>query len=218
MKSNKRPKRKLPIWSNLRTFYYLLLVIGIIAFPFALVISRDILFGLVASVVFNPYLLLIYIPSLCLFYIAFRNRKNICQAPKKLYKESQSLVPENKLTRLVLNIGFVVAWHRVCILIDNNNYVRSLELYWSPQYVFFIFTLLLTPILLITLFLWYKDIPNTFINAKKETKRRLKTTANSLSKSNISDADELKKYADLKDQGIITEDEFQAKKKKLLDL
>ena len=35
---------------------------------------------------------------------------------------------------------------------------------------------------------------------------------------NLSNADELKKYADLKDQGIITEDEFQAKKKKLLDL
>ena len=35
---------------------------------------------------------------------------------------------------------------------------------------------------------------------------------------NLSNADELKKYADLRDQGIITEEEFQAKKKKLLDL
>ena len=34
----------------------------------------------------------------------------------------------------------------------------------------------------------------------------------------MTNADELKKYADLKDQGIITEEEFQAKKKKLLDL
>ncbi len=33
-----------------------------------------------------------------------------------------------------------------------------------------------------------------------------------------SSADELKKYSELKDQGIITEEEFQAKKKKLLDL
>ncbi len=32
------------------------------------------------------------------------------------------------------------------------------------------------------------------------------------------DADELKKYAELRDQGIITEEEFQAKKKQLLDL
>ena len=31
-------------------------------------------------------------------------------------------------------------------------------------------------------------------------------------------ADELKKYAELRDQGIITEEEFQAKKNKLLDL
>ena len=37
-------------------------------------------------------------------------------------------------------------------------------------------------------------------------------------KPDLSNADELKKYADLKDQGIITEEEFQAKKKKLLDL
>ena len=34
----------------------------------------------------------------------------------------------------------------------------------------------------------------------------------------LSNADELKKYAELRDQGIITEVEFQAKKKKLLDL
>ena len=36
--------------------------------------------------------------------------------------------------------------------------------------------------------------------------------------TNTSNADELKKYADLRDQGIISEEEFQAKKKKLLDL
>ena len=37
-------------------------------------------------------------------------------------------------------------------------------------------------------------------------------------KPDLSNADELKKYADLRDQGIITEEEFQAKKKQLLDL
>ena len=36
--------------------------------------------------------------------------------------------------------------------------------------------------------------------------------------TNTSNADELQKYSHLKDQGIITEEEFQAKKKKLLDL
>jgi len=36
--------------------------------------------------------------------------------------------------------------------------------------------------------------------------------------TNTSNADEIKKYAELRDQGIITEEEFQSKKKKLLDL
>ena len=37
-------------------------------------------------------------------------------------------------------------------------------------------------------------------------------------KKNISEADELKKFVELKDQGIITEEEFNAKKKQILDL
>ena len=41
--------------------------------------------------------------------------------------------------------------------------------------------------------------------------------SNSKSKKKTS-ADEIKKYAKLRDKGIITEEEFQAKKKKLLDL
>ena len=45
-------------------------------------------------------------------------------------------------------------------------------------------------------------------NFKKYEPRIYRTTSN---------ADELKKYADLRDQGIISEEEFQAKKKKLLD-
>ena len=36
--------------------------------------------------------------------------------------------------------------------------------------------------------------------------------------STTSNADELKKYAELRDKGIITEEEFQSKKRKLLDL
>ena len=79
----------------------------------------------------------------------------------------------------------------------------------------------------------FRGIRNTFARAglaEKEIMRRIGSTANYLSevkkntskrrrvKSNISDADELKKYAELRDQGIITEEEFQAKKKILLDL
>ena len=41
--------------------------------------------------------------------------------------------------------------------------------------------------------------------------------SNSKSKKKTN-ADEIKKYAKLRDKGIITEEEFQAKKKKLLDL
>ncbi len=37
-------------------------------------------------------------------------------------------------------------------------------------------------------------------------------------KKNISEADELKKFAELKDQGIITEEEFNSKKRQILDL
>tara|TARA_A100001011_G_C13673630_1_gene580642 strand:+ start:48 stop:515 length:468 start_codon:yes stop_codon:yes gene_type:complete len=67
--------------------------------------------------------------------------------------------------------------------------------------------------------------------AEKEIMRRIGSTSNYLSEakkttskrrrrvnSNISDADELKKYAELRDQGIITEEEFHDKKKILLDL
>ena len=54
---------------------------------------------------------------------------------------------------------------------------------------------------------------NYLFEAKKTTSKRRRRV-----KSNISDADELKKYAELRDQGIITEKEFQAKKKILLDL
>ena len=58
-----------------------------------------------------------------------------------------------------------------------------------------------------------RSVANTFINAVK-----VKATETSVSAAPVSEADELKKYAELKDQGIITEEEFQAKKKKLLDL
>ncbi len=79
----------------------------------------------------------------------------------------------------------------------------------------------------------FGGLRNTFARAglsEKEIIRRIGSTANYLSEakkntsnrrrvtSNISDADELKKYAGLRDQGIITEEEFQAKKRQLLDL
>ncbi len=58
-----------------------------------------------------------------------------------------------------------------------------------------------------------RTVANTFINAVK-----FKSNESSSIESKSSAADELKKFADLKDQGIISDEEFQAKKKKLLDL
>ena len=77
----------------------------------------------------------------------------------------------------------------------------SYNLYWFY---------LLPPIFFITRYIWFEKSRNRIfygLFSKFESKKYIE----------ISNADELKKYADLKDQGIITEDEFQAKKKKLLD-
>ena len=150
---------------------------------------------------------------------------------KGLYKKStleRLLLPKNKFSRFAVNVGFIPVWFFIIRFIAIN------FIYLDP---FFAWTLLLLPIIFCTLFLWnekrIKNIVNTFINAgltKKAIKRIFKSTANYLSesrkvsskarrvKSNFSDADELEKYAKLRDKGIITEIEFQAKKKKLLDL
>ena len=58
-----------------------------------------------------------------------------------------------------------------------------------------------------------KTVANTFINAVK-----FKSSENSSIESKSSEADELKKFADLKEQGIITEEEFNTKKKQILGL
>ena len=190
---------------------------------------------------FAPYLLANYpylvLPVFLLIIGGFilasskRLRKVFVNIFREFYKNSRFLVPKNKLTRLVLNIGFIVVWY-ICISflsegIFDNSQTNSLlrDFYRSDIYLVLMWSLFLVPILFITQFFWledgFRDIANTFIKAgltKKDIKRRFKTTAKSLSKSNISDADELKKYADLRDQGIITEEEFQAKKKILLDL
>ena len=143
---------------------------------------------------------------------------------RETYKESRSLVPKNKLKKLVLNIGFIVGCFFVLGFTIEflEDFDRRLTVYEGTPQHYLILTLLFGGILFITQFLWlpngFRDIANTFSKAKKVTKKILKSNAKYLSKSNISDADELKKYAELRDQGIITEEEFQAKKKQLLDL
>ena len=67
---------------------------------------------------------------------------------------------------------------------------------------------------LITVDIWFKETRNrTFLGLIDKLKIKFKKYDPRISK-----ADELKKYAELRDKGIITEEEFQAKKKKLLDL
>ena len=85
-------------------------------------------------------------------------------------------------------------------------------------YLLLYLILFLIPSFFISRFIWFEKSRNRIfyglfdnfkINFKKFEPRIYTTTSN---------ADEIKKYSDLKDQGIITEEEFQAKKKKLLDL
>ncbi len=53
---------------------------------------------------------------------------------------------------------------------------------------------------------------------REEIYRRIEERKNQDNKGSSSQADELKKFADLKQQGIITEEEFNTKKKQILGL
>ena len=76
------------------------------------------------------------------------------------------------------------------------------------------FIIVLIPIFFTTRYIWFEKSRNRIFyglfNKFKKFQPRIYTTT--------SNADELKKYAELRDKGIITEEEFQSKKKKLLDL
>tara|TARA_Y100000739_G_C20442519_1_gene388528 strand:+ start:87 stop:743 length:657 start_codon:yes stop_codon:yes gene_type:complete len=200
--------------------YVLFIVLAIVSIPFWLGVAKLIIYGVVYSVIVNPYLLFIYIP---IIYLAFRYRKkNIWLAFKKKVGIKGLIFPENKSGDFVLNIFLIPVWLFLIRFIGLNVFSIVLP-FW------FALVLSLVPISLYTLSVWnekrIKEIASTLCKAglnKKEIKRRIKSSASYLSeprvKSNISSADELKKYAELRDQGIINEDEFQAKKKKLLDL
>ena len=128
------------------------------------------------------------------------------------------LLPKNKFLRLLINVVLFVAYFFVSgeitkeldlsgrdqVFIKNIGY----EGYLLLQLIIFIIF-----IFFITRYIWFEKSRNrTFyglFNKFPNLEPRIYTTT--------SNADELKKYADLRDQGIITEEEFQAKKKKLLD-
>ena len=137
------------------------------------------------------------------------------------------LLPKNKFLRLIINVFLIVGWFLNYGFITWRLYlsdydwvlkddkfifpVGDIVLFWTSHILF-----LFLPIFFITRYIWFEKSRNrTFYGLFNKFKfpnlePRIYT--------NTSNADELKKYSDLKDQGIITEEEFQAKKKKLLDL
>ena len=128
------------------------------------------------------------------------------------------IIPKNKFLRLLINVVLIVCWFIFyCYVI----WFIQREIIWflglnpfdnSSDIIGYI--LLFIPMFFITRYIWFEKSRNKifyglFNNFKKFEPRIYTTTSN---------ADELKKYAELKDKGIITEEEFKSKKKKLLDL
>ena len=130
-------------------------------------------------------------------------------------------LPKNKFLRLLINVVLIVAWYSIYslfaweLIVSGNDFVLQdllgYELYWIS-----LLLIIFVPIFFMTRYIWFEKSRNrTFYVLFNKFKfpnlePRIYTTT--------SNADELKKYSDLRDQGIITEEEFQAKKKKLLDL
>ena len=130
-------------------------------------------------------------------------------------------LPKNKFLRLLINVLLIVAWYSIYslfaweLIVSGNDFVLQdllgYELYWIS-----LLLIIFVPIFFMTRYIWFEKSRNrTFYGLFNKFKfpnlePRIYTTT--------SNADELKKYSDLKDQGIITDKEFQAKKKKLLDL
>ena len=124
-------------------------------------------------------------------------------------------LPKNKFLKLLLNIVLIIAWFFICYVVIGSiqkEFILFLRLdpYSNFSYNLYWFYLI-PPIFFITRYIWFEKSRDRIfygLFSKFEPRTYTKT----------SNADELKKYAELKDQGIITEEEFQAKKKKLLDL
>ena len=128
-------------------------------------------------------------------------------------------LPKNKFLRLLINVVLIVVWififafplNALLSILGWNEFMRWLVFRGIRIHMIIICVL---PIFFITRYIWFEKSRNRIFfglfSKLKSIEPRIYT--------NTSNADELKKYADLKDQGIITEEEFQAKKKKLLDL
>ena len=128
-------------------------------------------------------------------------------------------LPKNKFLRLLINVVLIVGWFFIFVLISN---ALLFNLTWEKLTGWLVIGGIRVPLLiicflpmfLISRYIWFEKSRDRIFyglfNKFKKFEPRIYTTT--------SNADELKKYAELRDQGIITEEEFQSKKKKLLDL
>ena len=129
-------------------------------------------------------------------------------------------LPKNKFLRLLINVVLIVVWIGSYVIVDA-------QLLWKSAFWYNLtgaitiggilimpFIIVLIPIFFTTRYIWFEKSRNRIFyglfNKFRKFQPRIYTTT--------SNADELKKYAELRDKGIITEEEFQSKKKKLLDL
>ena len=132
-------------------------------------------------------------------------------------------IPKNKFLRLLINIALIVIWFFI-FAFPLNALLSNLA--WNQFMGWLVFRgirihmiiICFLPMFFITRYVWFEKSRNRIfyglfdkfkISIKKFEPRIYTTTSN---------ADELKKYAELRDKGIITEEEFESKKKKLLDL
>ena len=134
---------------------------------------------------------------------------------------------KNKFSRLLISILFIFIWGPIYDYFFVEEIRDSLNLDRGESH-FLLWVFFLIPIIFVNRYLWFEKSRNrTFFGLFDELKPTLKQyfkkfkinfkEFNTEVFGTISSADELKKYADLRDKGIISEEEFQAKKKKLLD-
>ena len=125
-------------------------------------------------------------------------------------------LPKNKFLRLIVNVSFLSIWTLIFIkFLESNSY--SLFNSYLNYLEIIILYLISTSFLIILIFKREEIFDRTKKIIKKNLLSKLKKFEPKIY-TTTSNADELKKYAELRDQGIITEEEFQSKKKKLLDL
>ena len=173
---------------------------------------------LVAQFPFLIFLTPLFVVATFALFLSKRLREKIKKVFLNLFKKTTIkgfLLPKNKFSRFAVNVGFIPFW----FYIYDQFFVETIEnLFDIDQDHFLMYAFLLIPIFFYTRYLWFeKSRSRTFFGIFDKLKFNLKQFNTDVFNT-ISNADELKKYADLRDQGIITEEEFQAKKKILLDL